>query len=93
MAREVECTVCGLRKKPIGRDAAPAMANSLCDHECPGYRLPPYPGTLWPGEEEQTQTFTCPTCKSKGFEPSVLGNTRCTFCDGTEGGNPPDENP
>lgn len=31
----------------------------------------------------------CPGCKSKGFAPSVLGPDRCTFCDGTEGGNPP----
>lgn len=34
--------------------------------------------------------FTCPTCRSKGFGPSVLGGDRCTFCDGTEGGNPPE---
>lgn len=32
----------------------------------------------------------CPTCKSKGFEVSVLGPTRCTFCDGTDSGNPPE---
>lgn len=31
----------------------------------------------------------CPTCHSKGFEPSVLDPTRCTFCDGTDSGNPP----
>lgn len=31
----------------------------------------------------------CPTCKSKGFNLSVLGPDRCTFCDGTEGGNSP----
>ena len=31
----------------------------------------------------------CPTCKSSGFEISKLGPHRCTFCDGTEGGNPP----
>ena len=28
----------------------------------------------------------CQTCKSKGFESSVLGTDRCSFCDGTEGG-------
>ena len=33
----------------------------------------------------------CPTCKSIGFEPSILGPDRCTFCDGTEGGNPPQD--
>lgn len=32
----------------------------------------------------------CPTCKSKGFPLSTLGADRCTFCDGTEGGNPPE---
>lgn len=31
----------------------------------------------------------CQTCQSKGFTVSKLGPTRCTFCDGTEGGNPP----
>lgn len=31
----------------------------------------------------------CPGCNSRGFAPSVLGDDRCTFCDGTEGGNPP----
>jgi len=49
----VTCTVCGLRKKPIGRSAPMEMANSLCDHECPGYRLEPYPGQLWPGERQE----------------------------------------
>ena len=28
-------------------------------------------------------------CSSSGFEPSVLGPDRCTFCDGTEGGLDP----
>lgn len=31
----------------------------------------------------------CPTCGSKGFPPSSLGFDRCTFCDGTEGGQGP----
>lgn len=31
----------------------------------------------------------CTTCGSKGFEPSVIAKDHCTFCDGTEGGNPP----
>lgn len=34
----------------------------------------------------------CPTCKSRGFPTSILGTDHCTFCDGTEGGNPPDLN-
>ena len=33
--------------------------------------------------------FFCPICKSRGFEPSVTGKG-CTFCDGTEGGHPPE---
>ncbi len=36
------------------------------------------------------QVYECPVCKSKGFEPSITGKG-CTFCDGTEGGNPPDK--
>lgn len=49
----IECVVCGLRKKPIGRSAPLEMANSLCDDECPGYRQEPYPGSLWPGETRE----------------------------------------
>ena len=49
----VDCTVCQLRKKPIGRSAPLEMANSLCDDDCPGYRLDPYPGELWPGETRE----------------------------------------
>ena len=26
-----------------------------------------------------------------GFQQSTLGPDRCTFCDGTEGGTPPEE--
>ncbi len=49
----VECTMCGLRKKPVGRDAPVAMAGSLCDHECFGYSKDPHPGSLWPGETRE----------------------------------------
>jgi hypothetical protein len=49
----VECTVCHRRKKPVGRSASPAMANSLCDDDCEGYRKEPYPGQLWPGETRE----------------------------------------
>jgi hypothetical protein len=48
---EPVCTVCGLRKKPIGRSAPLALANSLCDHECEGYTQEPTPCDLWPGEK------------------------------------------
>ena len=50
----VICTICGLSKKPIGRDA---FLQHLCDHECPGYRDDPCPGVLWPGEAK-TLTVT-----------------------------------
>ena len=36
--------------------------------------------------------YKCPTCGSTGFEVSILGPDRCTFCDGTEGGSPPTKN-
>lgn len=66
------CKTCGLRKKPIGRDAAPAMANSLCDHECKGYREEPTPCYLWPGERsdgmsEAKQELNY--CKDCGIDP------------------------
>ena len=41
-------------------------------------------------EYDPRDYLVCPTCYSKGFEISILEN-RCTFCDGTEGGNPPDK--
>lgn len=47
----VTCSVCGLRKKPIGRSAPMEMANSLCDDDCDGYRRDPKPPHLWPNEE------------------------------------------
>jgi hypothetical protein len=49
----VECTVCGLRKKPRGRSGPLVMANSLCDYECPGYDKEPFVGDLWPGESRE----------------------------------------
>ena len=49
----VYCAVCSLRKKPRGRSAPLAMANSLCDSDCPGYYLEPYPGELWPNETRE----------------------------------------
>lgn len=43
----------------------------------------------WEEEHEDLENRKCPTCSSIGFEVSGLGLDRCTFCDGTEGGNPP----
>lgn len=48
----VECVVCHRRKTPRGRSAPLEMANSLCDHGCPGYDQEPRAGSLWPGESE-----------------------------------------
>lgn len=45
----VVCARCGYTKKPIGRDASP-LGGTLCDDDCEGYRLKPFPGSLWPGE-------------------------------------------
>lgn len=47
----VTCTVCGQRKKPVGRSAPLGMY--LCDDDCEGYRKEPYPGQLWPGETRE----------------------------------------
>lgn len=47
---QVTCLVCLQMKQPIGRSAP--MAGHYCDWECSGYRLPPFVGSLWPGETE-----------------------------------------
>ena len=65
----VDCVVCGQRKKPIGRAAPLAMANSLCGPDCRGYRIAPYPGDLWPHETREEFGFGVdPTheCEGKG---------------------------
>ena len=49
----VICTVCNLRKKPVGRSAPLEMCNSLCDWECTGYDEKPHAGHLWPGETQE----------------------------------------
>lgn len=46
-----ECKVCGLTKKPIGRDPGIYRASNFCDEECVGYRQLPIAGHLWPEEE------------------------------------------
>lgn len=46
----VTCTVCGMRKHPMGRDPGLAAANGYCGFDCPGYTQEPKPGELWPGE-------------------------------------------
>ena len=56
----VECTTCRRRKKPRGRSAPLAMANSLCDRDCEGYDVEPLPGNLWPWE----------TCSDFGYAHS-----------------------
>lgn len=48
--RQVDCTECGMRKHPVGRDPGIYTASSYCPHECPGHDKEPRPGHLWPGE-------------------------------------------
>ncbi len=47
----VHCTVCGMLKKPYGRDPGAAAASGYCGYDCDGYHLEPYAGNLWPGEQ------------------------------------------
>lgn len=47
----VTCTVCGQRKCPRGRSQP--IGAYLCDCDCPGYRMDPKPGDLWPGESQE----------------------------------------
>jgi len=47
----VRCNQCGHRKAPIGR-SVPLGLHMCHASECEGYRQPPYPGSLWPGETE-----------------------------------------
>lgn len=53
----VECTTCGLPKKPRGRHAA-ADGQLMCNFDCEGYQDEPRPGTLWPGETWPPTTAT-----------------------------------
>ncbi len=55
----VVCIWCDLRKRPRGRSAPLMLANSLCDHECPGYYAEPFPGDLWPGETDADFGYPC----------------------------------
>lgn len=65
------CKTCDLRKPPIGRSVAPAMANGMCSMECPGYRDEPKPGNHWPNED----------CSPAAVEKlSGAVETRCLFC-------------
>jgi len=53
----IVCAVCGVQKKPIGRDAP--LDGYYCDWECPGYRVPPFVGSLWPGETDADFGYPC----------------------------------
>ena len=46
----VHCDSCDRMKKPVGRSAP--LGGDYCDDACACYRLPPHPGSLWPGETE-----------------------------------------
>lgn len=47
----VVCATCGRTKTPIGRSSP--LTASYCNDECSGYRQPPFPGSLWPGETSE----------------------------------------
>ena len=48
--REPECSVCGMRKGPLGRSVGDAMANSRCGFDCEGYLQDPQPSSFHVGE-------------------------------------------
>ena len=64
----VDCTICGKRKKPIGRSAPHEMVGSMCDHECPGYRQEPLAGDLWPGETDEDFGYPCGDAATRPIE-------------------------
>ena len=55
----VVCTECHRTKAPHGRSVALEMSGSRCDHECPGYYLPPKSPHLW-NEHDSTRHYTDP---------------------------------
>ena len=77
MGIPVKCAVCGQTKKPVGR-SAPMYGPSGCDDRCKGYRQPPYPGSLWPGETED----------DFGYPIGDAGTKRVTVNEEGEGGAP-----
>ena len=52
------CRKCGHTKKPLGRSAP--LGTHYCDDDCDGYREPPTPGDLWPGETREEFGFPGP---------------------------------
>lgn len=44
---------------------------------------------FWRGFGADRPNVICPTCKSTGFGASAWKAGQCLFCDGTEGGDPP----
>jgi hypothetical protein len=53
VGKRIECRVCGRMKVPRGRSAPLEMCGSICTDDCRGYREPPEPGDLWPGETRE----------------------------------------
>ena len=66
----VECRICGMRKAPVGRSVADAMANSLCNYECPGNNQEPRSGSLWPGESEADFGYPVGTVGTEEQQPA-----------------------
>ena len=63
VGQEIVCRVCGKVKRPKGRSVPLELEDSLCgqldsdlNEVCLGYRQPPYPSSLWPGEESEVMS-------------------------------------
>lgn len=65
----VHCTVCGMRKKPIGRSAPIESENGLCGYDCEGYKQDPFPGNLWPGETAEDLGYPCSDPTGRLWDP------------------------
>lgn len=62
------------------------VASVLCEG-CGSIQVDPDGNCISPDCENNHRK--CPGCGSIGFPVSELGPLRCTFCDGTEGGQGP----
>lgn len=65
------CSVCGLRKRPIGRDPG-AAASSYCNPDCDGFDEAPTSGHLWPGEHAKH----CATWDDEACDCEMPGGAR-----------------
>ena len=69
----VHCTVCGLPKKPLGRDS---LDTGLCQTGCEGYRQSPEPSTYWPGERDADPRDALEISEHKDFLRVAISQRR-----------------